>query len=90
MDQRPKGIREVIYLENKDKRKAMAVLFVMLIVGVSLVATATSVAADAASDIENLTATTSAMLMALIPLIVTIGIFTLVLGLIAFRGMRSK
>lgn len=90
MDQRPKGIREVIYLENKDMRKAMAVLFVMLIVGVSLVATATSVAADAASDIENLTATTSAMLMALIPLIVTIGIFTLVLGLIAFRGMRSK
>jgi len=62
----------------------------MLIVGVSLVATASSVAADAASDIANLTETTSAMLMALIPLIITIGIFTMILGLIVFKGMRGK
>lgn len=93
-------MKEVIFIEHKDEEvltvrrewigKLWAIALVLLMVSVTLVAVASPVAADAASDIENLTATTSAMLMALIPLIVTIGIFTLILGLIVFKGMRGK
>lgn len=87
--------KEVIFIEHKDERKAairkaVAILLVMMFVAVAIVAVASPVAADAASDIENLTATTSAMLMALIPLIITIGIFTLILGLVVFRKMGTK
>lgn len=82
-------------MENKDERmieirRTLALLMVMLVVGVSLLAVASPVMADAASDIENLTTTTSAMLMALIPLIITIGIFTMILGLIVFKGMKGR
>lgn len=61
--------------------RLIAVLMVML---VSFVGMASTVAATVAEDMANLTTTLNTLLLAIIPLIIMLGIFTYVLASVKF------